>query len=166
MRDKFNIYSLSWLNENSFAFKPSVTYQGESGHPGINFNRQEKLGEHFAQTADSLTLTPLQVEISTVTNASPHGNTETHHHYICFNDDQSTKRIWVSYSEDSKPLALKQHGANNPEALVFAIEFFSTGGAHPNITEYYNSFADGKFMGTLKLTHTGNWDYAEFTKRN
>lgn len=166
LREKLNIYNLVWLDENTFAFKASVTYQGESGHPGIDQNRKSKLGEHFAKTSDSLILTPRRVEISNVSNAHNYDITKTPHHYICFKDDQSNKRIWVSYTEEGKPIAIKHNASNKPETLVFAIELFSTEGAYPNIIEYYNSFADGKFMGTLKLTHSGNWDYAEFIGEN
>ena len=62
-RDKLNIYNIVWLDSNRFSLIISAGYLGESGHPGINYNRKADLGENFGNKGDIILVANWEVEI-------------------------------------------------------------------------------------------------------
>lgn len=62
-REKINIYNIVWLDENSFSMVASAGYLGESGHPGIDFNRKTILGDKFGKRDDFLLVASWKVEV-------------------------------------------------------------------------------------------------------
>ncbi len=69
-RAKKNFYELEWVGEGSFEFKSSITYLGESGHPGIDASRLEELGVNYNNYEDSLELNDWIVSIEGFENDS------------------------------------------------------------------------------------------------
>jgi hypothetical protein len=63
-RDMLNIKSISWLDDNTFMIESYMSYLGTSGHPGIDQNRQVKLGDNFANTTNIVTLPTLKISIT------------------------------------------------------------------------------------------------------
>ena len=87
------------------------------------------------------------------------------HHFICYtSDDNPNLAISISFNEEEKALEVKYKGQETSMTLAFVKEDFSTGGAHPNIETYYSEIYEGKENGVYKLTHSGVWDYAEYTR--
>ncbi len=87
-------------------------------------------------------------------------------HYICFKDDKVPSRmIWISYTEKDKALQVKYKGQKEAINLIFDKEESISGGAHPTIIKYYNEVYNGQHNGTYKLTHSGVWDYVEYTRK-
>lgn len=62
-REKLNIYSIVWLDSNSFSLIASAGYLGESGHPGINYNRMNELGDNLGNRDDNILVANWKVEI-------------------------------------------------------------------------------------------------------
>jgi hypothetical protein len=63
MRDKLNIYNIVWLDSTKFSLIASTGFLGESGHPDINYNRRQKLGENFWNKVDNILVANWKVEI-------------------------------------------------------------------------------------------------------
>jgi len=55
-REMLNVKNIVWLNDQSFYIESYVSYLGYSGHPGIDSNLKNKLGDKFANTDDIVTL--------------------------------------------------------------------------------------------------------------
>jgi len=86
-----------------------------------------------------------------------------HHHYICFNNDENAARkIWIGYSEDGKAQELKNKGRIGTLTLKFVKEEIEEGKA--KTIQYYNEIYENIVNGQYKLTHSGNWDYVEYTR--
>lgn len=164
LRNKFNIYHISWLGPNAFALKSSVGYLGYSGHPGIDFNREAKLGENFLNKTDTITLTSLQVDISTLGYASSSNKNKQKDYYICFNGNNNSMVIWIKFSEDGKALEVKHKGESEALPLAFRTAENITGGAYPTNDNYYYAIVNKETIGTYKITHSGNWDYVDYTR--
>jgi hypothetical protein len=55
-REMLYVKNIVWLNDQSFFIESYVGYLGYSGHPGIDTNLKNKLGDKFANTDDIVTL--------------------------------------------------------------------------------------------------------------
>jgi hypothetical protein len=55
-REMLYIKNIVWLNDQSFFIESYVGYLGYSGHPGIDNNLKNQLGDKFANTDDIVTL--------------------------------------------------------------------------------------------------------------
>ncbi|WP_299892197.1 hypothetical protein [uncultured Lacinutrix sp.] len=85
-------------------------------------------------------------------------------HYICYtNNDKKDMRIWISFSKE-KAIQIKYNGQQDAIDLIFDKETYIKGGSHPTIIKYYNEIYNDKVNGIYKLTHSGNWDYVEYTR--
>ncbi len=86
-------------------------------------------------------------------------------HYICYtNDSGSTGRIWISFTEEEKAMEVRYEGQTSSIQLEYKREEFHKGGSAPSIDTYYQEIYEGKVNGEYKLTHSGNWDYAVYTR--
>ncbi|SDW09490.1 hypothetical protein [Flavobacterium degerlachei] len=86
-------------------------------------------------------------------------------HYICYKDDKVASRmIWISFTDKEDAVQIKYKGQKAPIDLVFIKEEFIKGGAHPTIIKYYSEKIGMEINGEYKLTHSGNWDYVEYTR--
>jgi hypothetical protein len=86
-------------------------------------------------------------------------------HYICYKDDKVASRmIWISFTDKEDAVQIKYKGQKLPIDLVFIKEEFIKGGSHPTIIKYYSEKIGLEINGEYKLTHSGNWDYVEYTR--
>lgn len=86
-------------------------------------------------------------------------------HYICYKDDKVASRmIWISFTDKEDAVQIKYKGQKLPIDLVFIKEEFIKGGSHPTIIKYYSEKIGPEINGEYKLTHSGNWDYVEYTR--
>jgi len=87
------------------------------------------------------------------------------HHFICYNGDANpAMAISISFDEEEKALKVKYKGQKEAMVLTFVKEDYLEGGAHPTIETYYSEMYKGKENGVYKLSHSGIWDYAEYTR--
>lgn len=87
-------------------------------------------------------------------------------HYICYTDDsKSDLYIWIRFS-GGKAKEIKYKGMETSIDLEFdkESENLNPGGPYPVFANYYNEIVDGKVNGVYKLTHSGNYDYAEYVR--
>ena len=86
------------------------------------------------------------------------------HHYICFNGDDNSMVIWVSYSREEKALEVKYKGQDKAMQLVQTKGDSRFPGAYVVSDDYYKEMVDGKENGQYKITHSGNWVYVEYRR--
>ena len=85
-------------------------------------------------------------------------------HYICYAmDDKPKVIIWIAFGEDNRAIKIKYKGQKDVLRLAYVKEDFRKGGVYPIIKKYYHEFLSGKLNGTYILTHSGIWDYVEYT---
>ncbi|MDW7692832.1 hypothetical protein R9C00_11135 [Flammeovirgaceae bacterium SG7u.111] len=165
-REMLNIKNIVWVNNYSFSIDANVSYLGYSGHPGIDQNRKTKLGEKFADTVDVVTL-PIKKyrivgDLNTLQNKSAKTLNKEVDHYICYNSEgASPLTLWISFNQKNEAIEVKYKGQKEGMELVFAREEIVEGQA--TIVKYYHEMYRGNVNGTYKLTHSGIWDYAEYT---
>ena len=86
------------------------------------------------------------------------------HHYICFNGDDNSMVIWVSYSREEKALEVKYKGQDKAMQLVHTKGDSRFPGAYVVSDDYYIEMVDGKENGQYRITHSGIWDYVEYKR--
>jgi hypothetical protein len=86
-------------------------------------------------------------------------------YFICYQaDKQPTLQLAIYHTSDGRATSLIYKGQQDYIPLQFTGEEISTEGIIPNITQHYLEIFDGQENGKLKLTHSGNWDYASYTR--
>ncbi len=86
-------------------------------------------------------------------------------HYICYsNNERKDKKIWVGFNKDDIALKVKYEGQDQAIELVYSKNEYKEGGAHPTINTYYDEIYRGEVNGVYKMTHSGIWDYVEYTR--
>ncbi|WP_010521709.1 hypothetical protein [Aquimarina agarivorans] len=86
-------------------------------------------------------------------------------HFICYKNNENPKMIiWISFTEKHTAIEVKYKGQKATIPLTFEKEEYVEGGTHPTIHKFYKEIYDGKENGSYKLTHSGNYDYAEYTR--
>lgn len=88
------------------------------------------------------------------------------HHYICYtHDDDTSLQLFIAFNASSNALFVKYKGQKDSIPLINVKEDFQNGGAYPTITQFYDEMLAGEKNGTYELTHSGNWDYAKYTRK-
>lgn len=83
-------------------------------------------------------------------------------YYISYNsDDKKSKELMIAFTTEGKALFAKYYGQSRHLQLKFIKEEFEG----KNSIAYYDEVVNGETTGTYKLTHSGNWDYAVFTRK-
>ncbi len=86
-------------------------------------------------------------------------------YFICYKNNKNPKMlIWISFTNKGKAIELKYKGQKDTIPLEFEKKESTKGGAYPIVYEYYNEILDNKINGKYLLTHSGNWDYVEYTR--
>ncbi|MCU4174833.1 hypothetical protein [Carboxylicivirga sp. N1Y90] len=112
-------------------------------------------------------LNNLKIKDSDVQQSSEE-TTKTKSHYICYKEDTDANTyIWIRFS-NGKAKEIKYKGMASTMELVFVkkSENLNPDGSYPVYADYYNEIVDGKVNGVYKLTHSGNYDYAEYIRAN
>ncbi len=92
------------------------------------------------------------------------GDLSAFSHYICYKGEGNNKLEIMIAFENDKAVSVRYKGQTESISLQFEKEEYHEGGAYPTIIEYYKELSGGKVNGTYKLTHAGNWDYAEYKR--
>lgn len=89
-------------------------------------------------------------------------------YYICYSENNNEKlQLWIGFDEKAKATKVKYKGMNLDMDLVFVKEVDENeGGPYPVLAEYYNEIYEEKVNGVYKLTKSGNWYYAEYTRKS
>jgi len=99
------------------------------------------------------------------TEPQPNDADDEPQYFICYKGDANPAlEISISFDKEEKALKVKYKGQNEAMNLSFVKEDYLEGGAHPTIETYYSEIYEGKENGVYKLSHSGNWDYAEYTR--
>jgi hypothetical protein len=87
-------------------------------------------------------------------------------YYICYTEDNNNNfQLWIGFDEKSNASKVKYKGMNLHMDLVFINEVNENpDGPYPVLVEYYNEIFQEKVNGVYKLTKSGNWYYAEYTR--
>ena len=87
-------------------------------------------------------------------------------YFICYNEnDNKDLKIWIGFDEKSNASKVKYKGMNLEMDLVFVKELNENpDGPYPVLVEYYNEIYQEKVNGIYKLTKSGNWYYAVYTR--
>ena len=85
-------------------------------------------------------------------------------HYICYAMNEKPKVIiWIAFGKDNRAIKVKYKGQKDFLRLTYVKEDYIKGGAQPTIKEHYHELLNGNINGTYILTHSGIWDYVEYT---
>lgn len=88
-------------------------------------------------------------------------------HFICYtSDEKKNLNLQIMFDEKDIGLIAKYKVGTYGLELVYLGEEFIKGGAHPTIHNYYAELVKGEFNGTYKLTHSGIYEYAQYTGKN
>ncbi|MCP3933231.1 MAG: hypothetical protein GY705_29525 [Bacteroidetes bacterium] len=87
-------------------------------------------------------------------------------YYICYNEDNNPSlKLSIYFNADGRATALKYKGQTDFIPLQFIGEEMNTEGMVPSLSENYIEIFEGKENGKFTLTHSGNWDYASYTRK-
>ena len=89
-------------------------------------------------------------------------------YYICYSENNNKNlQLWIGFDEKAKATKVKYKGMSLDMDLVFVKEVNENeGGSYPLLAEYYNEIYEEKVNGIYKLTKSGNWYYAEYTRKS
>ena len=101
-----------------------------------------------------------QAQVTTVDSS------DTVSYYICYNEDNgSILNLSIGFNNKGRALNVKYKGMNSSMDLIFIrVENENPGGPYPVLVKYYNEMYQDKVNGEYRLTHSGNWDYVEYTR--
>ena len=87
-------------------------------------------------------------------------------YYICYTENNNNNlQLWIGFDEKSNASKIKYKGMNLEMDLVFVKELNENpDGPYPVLVEYYNEIYQEKVNGVYKLTKSGNWYYAVYTR--
>lgn len=129
-------------------------------------NQQPKK-ENTKQTDTSKTVeTVVKDSVQNTTSSSESNETDmSPSHYICYNcDTKPNLKMAIAFNASGDALSVQYKGQKESMKLVFVKEDLNDDGAYPVITQYYTEMYNGKENGSYKLTHSGIWDYAVYTR--
>ena len=116
--------------------------------------------DNLSEVTETTTNTDDKKDLSEVTEVPENKNVKIES-YICLtNNKEKSKRIWVGFDENGKAAQVKYEGQKEAIQLVFDREEFN----ERNRYSYYNEMYKGKVNGRYKLTHSGIWDYIDYTR--
>ena len=94
--------------------------------------------------------------------------TKSPNYFICYSENNNENlQLWIGFDEKAKATKVKYKGMNLDMDLVFIKEVDENeGGPYPVLAEYYNEIYEEEVNGIYKLTKSGNWYYAEYTRKS
>ncbi len=116
-------------------------------------------------STDQKTVENLPTQQDQKTEPQQNDSEEQAQYFICYNSDANPNlAISISFDKEEKALKVKYKGQEEAMTLSYLKENYLEGGSYPTIETFYSEIYDGKENGVYKLTHSGNWDYAEYTR--
>ena len=85
--------------------------------------------------------------------------------YRCFECDDNIKlKISVEYNINETPISVKYNGQK--QSIGLSPIKGGNKNYKSNVVESYNEMLDGKINGKYVFTHSGNWDYIVYTRKD
>lgn len=86
-------------------------------------------------------------------------------YYICYKVNKGeSSGLMIAFTEDGKAIWAQYEGQGDIIELEFQAENMETGTAYPVTEGHYKEIIEGDVNGEYSLTHSGNYDYAEYTR--
>ena len=86
--------------------------------------------------------------------------------YRCFDCDNNEKlKISVEYLDDT-PVFIKYKGQNSSIFLTLIKENKKSNKGYSATEESYNEIINGQYSGKYIFTHSGNWDYIVYKRKD
>ena len=127
---------------------------------------------YYSGEGSKIYFSDLQSEINAAEEKNRIPNEETvsksPNYYICYKGNNNENlQLWIGFDEKAKAFKVKYKGMNLDMDLVFVKEINENeGGPYPVLAEYYNEIYEEEVNGVYKLTKSGNWYYAEYTRKS
>lgn len=130
------------------------------------FKEINKLKISDDSAAEKIENATIEENIILEDETNPKSTEKSPNYYICYSENNNKNlQLWIGFDEKSNASKVKYKEMNLHMDLVFVNEVNENpDGPYPVLVEYYNEIYQEKVNGVYKLTKSGNWYYAEYTR--
>ena len=130
------------------------------------FKEIKKLKISADSAAEKIENATIEENIILEEQTNPKSTEKSPNYYICYSENNNKNlQLWIGFDEKSNASKVKYKEMNLHMDLVFVNEVNENpDGPYPVLVEYYNEIYQEKVNGVYKLTKSGNWYYAEYTR--
>lgn len=130
------------------------------------FKEIKKLKISADSAAEKIENATIEENIILEEQTNPKSTEKSPNYYICYTENKNKNlHLWIGFDEKSNASKVKYKEMNLHMDLVFVNEVNeNSDGPYPVLVEYYNEIYQEKVNGVYKLTKSGNWYYAEYTR--
>ncbi len=138
--------------------EPAITYE-RSGRLGSPEFGQMK-GEFTESEKPEAPNSAASLKEEMISGGIPYAD-----HFIVYTEDKkASPDLLIAFGENGKALYAKYDGMKAILDLRFESDKMDNQGAYPTMEDTYTELDMDKENGTYVLTHSGNWDYATYTR--
>ena len=130
------------------------------------FKEIKKLKISDDSAAEKIENATIEENIILEEQTNPKSTEKSPNYYICYSENNNKNlQLWIGFDEKSNASKVKHKEMNLHMDLVFVNEVNENpDGPYPVLVEYYNEIYQEKVNGVYKLTKSGNWYLAEYTR--
>ena len=130
------------------------------------FKEIKKLKISDDSAAEKIENATIEENIILEEEINPKSTEKSPNYYICYSENNNKNlQLWIGFDEKSNAFKVKYKETNLHMDLVFVNEVNENpDGPYPVLVEYYNEIYQEKVNGVYKLTKSGNWYLAEYTR--
>ena len=130
------------------------------------FKEIKKLKISDDSAAEKIENVTIEENIILEEETNPKSTEKSPNYYICYSENNNKNlQLWIGFDEKSNASKVKHKEMNLHMDLVFVNEVNENpDGPYPVLVEYYNEIYQEKVNGVYKLTKSGNWYLAEYTR--
>ncbi len=130
------------------------------------FKEIKKLKISDDSAAEKIENATIEENIILEEQTNPKSTEKSPNYYICYSENNNKNlQLWIGFDEKSNASKVKYKEMNLHMDLVFVNEVNENpDGPYPVLVEYYNEIYQEKVNGVYKLTKSGNWYLAEYTR--
>ena len=130
------------------------------------FKEIKKLKISDDSAAEKIENATIEENIILEEEINPKSTEKSPNYYICYSENNNKNlQLWIGFDEKSNASKVKYKEMNLHMDLVFVNEVNENpDGPYPVLVEYYNEIYQEKVNGVYKLTKSGNWYLAEYTR--
>lgn len=130
------------------------------------FKEINKLKISDDSAAEKIENATIEENIILEEETNPKSTEKSPNYYICYSENNNKNlQLWIGFDEKSNASKVKYKEMNLHMDLVFVNEVNENpDGPYPVLVEYYNEIYQEKVNGVYKLTKSGNWYLAEYTR--
>lgn len=130
------------------------------------FKEIKKLKISDDSAAEKIENATIEENIILEEQTNPKSTEKSPNYYICYSENNNKNlQLWIGFDEKSNASKVKYKEMNLHMDLVFVNEVNENpDGPYPVLVEYYNEIYQEKVNGVYKLTKSGNWYYAQYTR--